>query len=385
MPRGLFLAVLVFAAAAGVGKQLATADRPNAFQDGGDCPYYTATAESLLHDGDFDLRNQIDPEGAGLAKHSGFVSVSPGGTIVPKHPTLLPVLSLPFLAAFGKTGLLLFNVLQTCLLVYGVAVLGGDTPPARAAALAGYLTTPLLPYTFNFSPDVLGAALVVWAYVAAVRKQWAWCGLLAGLAVWAKLYLGAILLPAALLVFPGGRRAVLTAAACAAVALAPMLALNAHLYGGPLTTGYDRQAMVTADGGLALMDHYSQFNQPLLPGLAHLLFDGKIGLLPTAPLWFLWPAGAWLLARRGRVELRLALALVAAIAANLLIFARYDQWHASIFGNRFLFPALALGLALLGPLAQQGWVRLTRKRPAPGGERAAAADSPTASAAEGPC
>jgi hypothetical protein len=137
-----------------------------------------------------------------------------------------------------------------------------------------------------------------------------------------------------------------------------MLALNAHLYGGPLTTGYDRQAMVTDDGELVIIDHYSQFNQPLLPGLAHLLLDGEIGLLPTAPLWCLWPAGAWVLARRGGVERRLAIALAAAIVANLLIFARYDQWHASIFGNRFLFPALALGLALLGPLADRGWVYL---------------------------
>src|SRR6185503_10904942 len=100
---------------------------------------------------------------------------------------------------------------------------------------------------------------------------------------------GVILLPAALLVIPGGRRAVVTTVACAAVAVAPMLALNAHLYGGPLRTGYDRQAMWTEDGELVLIDHYSQFNQPFLPGLANLLVDREIGLLPTAPLWFLWP------------------------------------------------------------------------------------------------
>jgi hypothetical protein len=355
MSRGLFIAILVVAALAGVGKRLATADRPNAFQDGGDCPYYVEAAESLLHDRDLDLRNQIDPERTGLAKHSGFIAASPDGTIVPKHSVLLPILSLPFLAAFGKIGLLLFNVVQTCLLVYGLAVLGGDTPATRFTALAGYLTAPFLPYTFNYSPDVLGAALVAWAYVAASRRRWAWCGLLAGLAVWAKLYLGVLLLPAALLVIPGGHRAVLTAVVCSVMAVAPMLALNAHLYGSPLTTGYDRQAMVTEDNELVLIDHYSQFNQPALPGVAKLLFDSEIGLLQTAPLWVLWPAGACVLIRRGGADRRLAIALAAAIVANLLIFARYDQWHASIFGNRFLFPALALGLALLGPLAQCGW------------------------------
>lgn len=362
MPRGLFIALLIVAAAAGAGKRLAVADRPYAFQDGGDCPYYTATAESLLHDGDLDLRNQLDPAGAGLQKHSGFVAVSPNGTIVPKHSALLPILSLPFLAAFGKLGLLVFNVALTCLLVYGIAVLGGDTPAARLVALAGYLTTPFLPYTFNFSPDVLGAALAVWAFVAAARGRWAWCGLLAGLAVWGKLYLGVVLLPLALLVVPGGKRAVLIAGACAVVAVAPMLALNAALYGGPLVTGYDRQAMVTDDNELVIIDHYSQFNQPALRGLANLLFDDEVGLLPTAPLWFLWPAGAWALARRGGAERRQALALGLAIVANLLVFVRYDQWHASIRGNRFLFPAIALGLALVGPLAQQGWEQLARVR-----------------------
>lgn len=354
MSRGPFVVLLVSAAAAVAGVKLATADRPAAFLIG-DCPYYAATAESLLRDGDFDLRNQLDPDGTGLRPHSGFFAVGPDNSIVPKHSTLMPIASVPLLAAFGTLGFLVFNVAQVCVLVYGIAVLGGGTPAARLAALVGYLTTPFLAYTFNYSPDVFGAALVVWAYVAAARGRWAWCGLLAGLAVWAKVYLAVVLLPAAVLAVPGGRRAVLTAGARAAVALAPMLAINTALYSGPLATGYDREARVTDAGELVTADHYSRFNQPVLPGLGNLLFDGRIGLLQTAPVWFLWPAGAWMLWRAGGADRRRAAALSLAILANLLLFARYDEWDATVFGNRFLFPALALGLALQEPV----WRRVT--------------------------
>lgn len=359
MPRGLFIALIVVTAAAGAGKQLATTDRPDAFQDGGDCPYYAAAAESILRDGDLDLRNQLDPDGTGFAKHSGFVAIAQDGeTIVLKQSLLMPILSLPSLAAFGKFGLLLYNVTQLGLLVYGVSLLGGDTPGSRLIALAGYLTTPFLPYTFNYSPDVLATALVVWTYVAAARGHWAWCGLLAGLAVWSKPYLGVVLLPAALLVLHGGSRAVLTAGSAAIIGVAPFFAFNTLLFGSPLVTGYDREARIAEDGAIVIADHYSLFHQPILQGLGNLLLDAKLGLLPTAPLWVLWPAGAWLMLRRGRADRRLAAALVLGIAANLLLFARYDKWYGTIHGNRFLFPALAFGLALIGPLADRGWAHL---------------------------
>src|SRR5262249_19416244 len=121
-------------------------------------------------------------------------------------------------------------------------------------------------------------------------------------------------------------------------------------FGAPWITGYDREARIT-DAGFTVMEHYSRFNQPLLAGLGNLLFDYRIGLLRTAPLWFLWPIGAIIGWRtQPRATPLSTLALVAALSINLLFFARYDEWNASEFGNRFLFPAVAIGFALQAPL-----------------------------------
>jgi len=235
-------------------------------------------------------------------------------------------------------------------LLYGVTLLAGGGPGARLLALAGYISTPFLAYTFNYSPDVLGTALLVWSYVFGLRNRPIVCGLLAGLAVWAKVYLALLLLPLALIVLPQGWKATLACGVMAFIGVLPMLAINTHLFGAPWITGYDREAHVMPDG-IAVSDHYSRFNQPILAGLGNLLFNKDIGMLRTAPLWFLWPIGlivAWRFApkpaRLGLVALTLALLL------NLLFFAHYDEWDTSVFGNRFLFPALALGLALQGPL-----------------------------------
>jgi len=282
---------------------------------------------------------------------------------VPKHSVLMPLLAAPFRALFGTSGFLVFNLLQMFALVYGVAVLAGDSPPARVLALTGFLLSPLVLYSYNFSPDVLGAALVVWTYVAAVRKRWMLAGVFAGLAVWAKVYLAVVMLPVGLLVMAAGWRGVLPIATGAVIALAPMFATNTALYGSPFATGYDLEAVVHDDRRIATSAHYSRFNQPILTGLGSLLFDGRIGLAWTAPVWSLWPVGAWYAWKKG--ARRLTTSLVSGLVANLLIIAPYDEWNASMVGNRFLFPALALGVAVQGRM----WEAVLTHRRRSSGER----------------
>jgi hypothetical protein len=73
-------------------------------------------------------------------------------------------------------------------------------------------------------------------------------------------------------------------------------------------------------------------------------------LWPTAILWFLWPVAALvLLTRRG--ERAWAVAVGGVILLNLAVFACYDGWNGSAIGNRYLFPALVGGFALLGAAA----------------------------------
>jgi hypothetical protein len=92
-----------------------------------------------------------------------------------------------------------------------------------------------------------------------------------------------------------------------------------------------------------------------------MLYPG-LGLIPTAPLWLLWPPSAvLLLIRQYAPGTGRAWVLVAAsvILANLALMAPYDGWHAGVLdagpvvGNRYLFPAVVFGFALNGAATGQ--------------------------------
>ena len=72
--------------------------------------------------------------------HGPQIALGPGGEWFPKHPILLPVLGLPFLAAFGLPGLLVLNLV----VLAGFAALlfrlaARFAPPGAAAAAVAIL------------------------------------------------------------------------------------------------------------------------------------------------------------------------------------------------------------------------------------------------------
>ncbi|QEL16117.1 hypothetical protein [Limnoglobus roseus] len=359
---------LLIASVVLVGLSLATAltaANPYTFLPG-DCPYYAATTVSLVRDGDFEMRNQLEVSGQTLKDHDRFFAVSPTGGIVPKHSTLMPIVAVPAYVLFGIWGFLAFGLLQMLALVYGISRLGGGTSSARVDALVGLLLSPLLAYSYNFSPDVFGTALVVWAFVCANERRWSWCGVLCAAAVWAKVYLAVILLPLAWVVLAEGRSASVRVGVWAVLGLLPMLVLHSNLYGSPLRTGYDCEGQFTPSGELVTSEHYSRFHQPVLEGLGNLLFDRDLGLVTKSAIWLGWPLGLWWAWRHpGRVR-RVAGAMAASLVVNVLLFSRYDEWNASVHGNRFLFPSLALSLALQGPFWHHVASSWRDQRPATG-------------------
>jgi hypothetical protein len=328
----------------------------------GDSGVYAAAADSLLRDRDLDLLNQCFPGRATLAdalpelegERGGEFGLTADGRLTIKQSPVFATAALPFYAAFGRVGFLVFNLVTLNLLLIGLVKLGGDTPAARVAVLVGFLSTPLVWYSANFSPDVFLCALVVGSLLAARDGRPTLSGVLAGLAVSAKVYVVALVLPVPVLVWvaAGDRRwaALARFAAGGLLGLAPGLAFNTWLFGAPWVTGYERQLLVR-DGAIGLADHSSRFTIPFVEGLRNLLFDSAVGLWPTAPLWFLWPVavGVLLVApNRGRAW---ALAAAAVVLLNLAVFAPYDGWNVSALGNRYVFPALGLGFALIGAAA----------------------------------
>jgi hypothetical protein len=139
------------------------------------------------------------------------------------------------------------------------------------------------------------------------------------------------------------------------IGIIPMLGFNMWQYGSPLLTGYERQLLI--DGGqLGITTHSSRFVVPLGNGFQQLMFDRRLGLMVTVPFWPLWLVAAYgLLSRRCRRPTGRGWVLTASmiICLNVGLFSCYDgALDGSVYLNRYLLPALCLGLAILAAAVQ---------------------------------
>jgi hypothetical protein len=314
----------------------------------GDCLYYFLTARSLLRDGDLDLSNQLD---GGLAEHETEVSIGIDGRIVPKHPILMPVAALPFIAVMGESGALVFNFLQVALLlfvVYRLALRVAVPGAAAAAVLLTGLGTMLPYYVWNFSPDIFAGLLLATGLLAMPANRnvpnapagprYVLAGVLLGFACVAKFAL-VLFVPGLVLLCRSPRwRNFGALLAGAAVPVAGLLVFNTHLFGSPFVTSYDRIAILR-QGRWIPYSHRNDFTLPLRVGVSLLLFDRVHGLLRSSPLTLpSFLALAFLARRRAALVLYLASSSV----ALFLFYARYRFWYTSHYGNRFLIPAVVL-------------------------------------------
>jgi 4-amino-4-deoxy-L-arabinose transferase-like glycosyltransferase len=304
----------------------------------GDGPYYAATAVSLLYDGDIDLGNQLR---GGLSVHGKQIALGADGQWYPKHPVLLSMLALPFLALFGMPGLLLLNLVLLAGLAAAMFRLARQFAPAPAAALAVALLvggTFVREYAYNLSPDLLAALLATLAALALVEGRMAAGGLMLGAMVMAKPLLVTFVPPALVYALARGRvRAATRVAGGGLAPLAALLLLNLALFASPFVTAYDRN-IVFVDGAPVVVSHRSMFHADPIAGARDQVLDPRHGLLATAPVLLLALPGTLALLRRRRAE---ALWLTGSAAALFAVLCVYRPWYMSHYGNRFLIPAVA--------------------------------------------
>ena len=304
----------------------------------GDGPYYAATAVSMLHDGDLDLRNQL---AGGLVVHGRQIALGSAGAWYPKHPILMPIATLPFLALFGMPGLLIFNLAilaAVAAALFRLARLYAPPAAAAAAVLVLIFGTFLRAYAYNLSPDLFALLLVTLGLLFLLRGASGKAGCLLGAALLAKLLL-VVLLPAAcvqVVIRSGPRRAARFAAGCA-LPIAALLLYDAALFGSPFVTSYDRNADIV-DGRVVTTSHRSLFDNDVAQGLRGEILDARRGLLPTAPVLLLAIPGFLLLLRRRPGD---ALFLLGVSGFLIVLLAAYRDWNQSHYGNRFLMPVIA--------------------------------------------
>ena len=336
--RAVAWSLIVVVLLAVVGPRLYFLYKPYTFLIG-DCPYYAATAISILRDHDLDLRNQLD---GGPEAHAWYVSQGPRGEWYSKHPILMPLLTVPLLPLFGTNAFLIENVLVLLALAVVLYELARTAVPSTAAvggALATVLGSFLIRYDYNYSANLFASLLLSLAVLALLRDRSGAAGLLSGLACFA--YTPNFVALPLLLVYAGwrgkGRGASVFAAAAAPALLAQGL-LNLHMFGSMLVSPYMR-IMSLHDGQIVLHSHTGDFSNPMWEGIRGQLTDPVHGLVRTAPVLLMAVPGYGLWLRKQRNHALLCLSLGGLL---FLVFSRYIWWATSNVGNRFLMPLVAL-------------------------------------------
>ena len=321
-----------------VGARLAFLYEPYTFLIG-DCPYYAETAISILTDGDLDLRNQLK---GGVEAHERQIALGASGAWHPKHPILMPLLTVPLLPLFGMNSFLLFNVIVLVALAVTLcelAALAARRSSAAAGALATVLGSFLILYDYNYSPDLFAGLLLALAVLAAFRDRMAVSGLMAGLAAFARTS-NLLILPI-LFGYALWKRKVKGAALFSVMMALPLLAqggLNWWMFGSPFTSPYTR-IIVLAGDQIAVRSHMGDFNLPIGEGIRGQILEPGKGLLWTAPILLVALPGYVLWFRRSKSQALLCFGIGEFL---FLLFSRYRWWGTSHVGNRFLIPLIVL-------------------------------------------
>lgn len=354
---GLELAILAIPVAAWIFFSLAGKDlRGGAFLIG-DGPYYAATTLSLRYDGDVALGNQLR---GGLPVHQKQVALSHDGRLMPKHPILISLLSVPFFALFGVSGFLIVNVLVMLLLVLVVWATARTYVGAAASILATWTIfggTFLRAYVYGYQPDLLSTLLVLAGILGVVRTRLVTGGLFLGLSGLVKVtnfFAAAVVV--IVLLFRRPRTQALRTALGMVPGVAAWMLINLMMFGGPTVTGYDR-TIVLQDGVPHLVSHRDFFDLPILEGMRGHLFHPRVGLLVNSAVLLLAIPGFVLFFRRRRWDA----ALFFVVSEFLfLLFSGYRWYASSHYGNRFLIVPVVLAAV---PIAFLFEAVLERVRP----------------------
>jgi hypothetical protein len=346
---------------------------------GGDEPHYLLTAESLVGDGDIDLRDEYaqreyaDFYPYPLDAHGRLTS----GRLHEPHGVGFPLLIAPAFALAGPEGVEIFLAAIAALafaLAYLLALRVAPDPWALGATLALGLSPPALAYGGAVYPELTagaiyaGAGLCVAAMHEHPRRRYAFgCFALLGVLPWlgTKYVLaGAVVgvLAVRVLLRRGRGTLALVGAEVAGFSVALYVSVNGGLYGGitPYAADIAGETATDAEFPLGYLERSYR--------LVALWIDRDYGLVRWAPVIALCFLGAWLFYRTrreglGRIvpeHLRAEAVAGLCVAAGAAQVAMAAFLAPTMFGfwfpGRHVIAALPLGV----PLAAWGLRRAPR-------------------------
>ncbi|HUB05902.1 MAG TPA: hypothetical protein VMB50_02820, partial [Myxococcales bacterium] len=317
-----------------------------------DGSFYFNTVRGLVENGSLD-QSHLHPRSwfngrlrwnYNLTDDWSNVSVGRDGTTwYPKHPLLMPILSVPFYLALGDVGTLVFNVLCGVLAALLAAELACAFTARWAASLIGFglgVVPLIVREAYGFNNDLFYTVLVVGTAVCVANRQMGRAGLLAGFSVFAKItnvfFLAAF---GAWVLATRDRRLILRFVAACSIGLAVTLIVNWVLFGAPWITAYQR-VLIVHNGAQEIQSHTRLFHREFWEGL-HALWgwpeyrdpQGR-GVMAVFPAYLPALLGTGVLAWRKRwVE---ALVFLFALTWPLFFFAKYD-WYRDDFCDPVYF------------------------------------------------
>ena len=330
----------------------------------GDEPFYLLTTQSLIQDGDLDLRQQYEaesyrdffdhPDGLWMQ----FVPTEDGRFLSPHNPGL-SVFLLPGFALGGLLGaqvqLLLTAALTFALTFVLVARITGAIVAAWLGTLAVSLSATSFVYSTEIYPEVPAALAIVTALLAASGRERP--GSLAAVAVAVGLtavaWLGVKYVPLGLLVgvyflvraqAPG--RATLVALAAPGAAF--YVWFHLHTFGE--LTPYSVNTVYAGSSTAEVIDSHVDFGDRFYR-LWGLFIDRRFGIGRWAPVLLLALPGMLALVRRPGLE-RVVIGLIAAqvLMATFVAITMMGWW----FPGRTLMTVLPLTALPLAALLQRG-------------------------------
>jgi hypothetical protein len=289
-----------------------------------------------------------------LSEDWSNVSLGRDGGWYPKHPILLPILSVPFYWALGTFGSLVANITLNLLFVLLTFRLASRFTRGWIAAIIASVCAAL-PFvqmmSYSFSNDLLSADLALGALEATLGGWFGTAGVLAGFCIWSRLTNAAIVPGLFVVAWDVGRlKGVRRAVLAALIPLGLFASFNTWAFGAPWITSY--QSVIIREGGKqTVASHIDAFNVPWREGLHRLIFDDEpVGVFKSFPPLAIGLLGLVVLAFRKRVTLVVGL-LVFCVLPAAAVFT-YD-WYRPHF-LMASFGAAMIGLAAVLELLVPG-------------------------------
>lgn len=329
----------------------------------GDEPHYLLATHSLVADRDFDLKdNYRNKDYAGFYRgeiEERHVIVNRRNEDVPVHDVGLSIVLVPGYAAGGRLGAMIELCVFGALLALGLYDLSRQLGASRLAAVRAWaffaFTSPLVVYSSQIYPDVIGCACAVWSVAAFVRfgrtgsrTALLLAGCLLAILPWLSVRYWMLVAPLglAMAIWLVRRSEGLASAFSRVSLLASPGVVSVGLF-----ALFDLRWYQTwkPNGGYVLyvLGHKPPMFSPQFIDVSFLglLFDRAFGLLPTAPVYLIALAGALVAWKRSRW---MAVTILATVAVVFLFAAANQFWYGGWAPPpRYVVPAVAL----LAPLS----------------------------------